>query len=188
MTARWWRICAVALLLVGATGCGVQLQDAAEPLPEGALPAGGPAASEPPPARLTKVHFVNGGALEGVVEPMDDRSANGVLAALATGPPVDRAELRTLVLDPATGTPIFQVQSVSPYGEVVLRRGEGFGALPALDQVLLTGQVVLSLDEVGLSRVVVVDEAGTPVPVTLPDLRVVKRPITASDFDDLLVP
>jgi hypothetical protein len=48
--------------------------------------------------------------------------------------------------------------------------------------------VVLSLDEVGLSRVVVVDEAGTPVPVTLPDLRVVKRPITASDFDDLLVP
>jgi hypothetical protein len=191
VTARRRSLAAAGLLmvgLVGLAGCGVRLQDAAEPLPAGALPIVGPTASQQPRERATRIHFVNGRQLEGVSEPIVDRSANGVMAALATGPPVDRGELRTLALDPATGVPVYQVLSVSAFGEVVVRRSDAFLALPALDQVLLTGQVVLSMDEVGLSRVIVVDADGMPVPVTLPDGRVAEGPLTASDFDELLVP
>jgi hypothetical protein len=178
---------AAALLLVALPGCGVGLQESAEPLPAGALPTVTPTASQPARARTTVIHFVNGRALEGVERQIVDRSANGVMAALAAGPPVDRGELRTLALDLVTGAPVFEVVSVSAFGEVVLRRSDVFQTMPAQDQVLLTGQIVLSMDEVGLSRVIVVDATGVPVPVTLPDGRVAEGPLTASEYDDLLV-
>jgi hypothetical protein len=178
-------LAAVALLTL--PGCGVQLQDAADPLPAGALPTVTPTASAAPRARETLIHFVNGRTLEAIPEPIVDRSANGVMAALAAGPPVDRGELRTLALDPVTGAPVFEVVSVSAFGEVVLRRAEVFQTMPAQDQVLLTGQVVLSMDEVGLSRVIIIDPSGAPVPVTLPDGRVAEGPLTASEYDELLV-
>jgi hypothetical protein len=181
-------VVAAALLLLALPGCGVGLQEAAEPLPAGALPTVTPSASsQPARARTTVIHFVNGRALEGVDRQIVDRSANGVMAALAAGPPVDRGELRTLALDLVTGAPVFEVVSVSAFGEVVLRRSDVFQTMPAQDQVLLTGQIVLSMDEVGLSRVIIVDPTGVPVPVTLPDGRVAEGPLTASEYDELLV-
>ena len=60
------------------------------------------------------------------------------------------------------------VVSQSPSGRVVLARTDAFTLLPANDQVLLVGQVVTSLDEVGLTSVIITDQAGLPIPLVLP--------------------
>ena len=93
MTARalslWVRAVPVALTCVLLTACGVQMQDAAEPLPGGAIPSVSAPTSEPVRApRSTQVYFVSGRGLEPIAEPIQDRSANGVMAALAAGPVV----------------------------------------------------------------------------------------------------
>jgi hypothetical protein len=173
--------------LLWLPGCGVPLQEQAEPLPIGALPTATPLPSATPTERETPVYFVSGRELEAVKEPITDRSANGVMAALAAGPPVDRqAELRTLLLDPLTGAPMLVVTSVSPAGLVVLQRTDAYLQLPPTDQVLLVGQVVHSLDEVGLSQVVITDPTGVPVPLGLPDGRVKDGAVTHEDYDMLL--
>ncbi|HEX6886782.1 MAG TPA: hypothetical protein VF143_01650 [Candidatus Nanopelagicales bacterium] len=178
------------LLLAALAGCGVQVQQQAEPLPNGAALPSAPAAPTPMPrSRETSIHFVKGRQLEGVPEQITDRSANGVMAALEAGPPVNRqANLRTLLLDPLTGAPLLVVTSVSPSGEVVLQRTEGYLELPAIDQVLLIGQVVLSMDEVGLSRVIITDASGAPVALSLPDGRVREGAVTAADYESLEMP
>lgn len=178
-------------VLVGAllVGCGVQLQYEAEPLPGGLLPTATatPSPTPSPTVQQTVVFFVAGRQLEGVPEPVSERSAAGIMEALAAGPPVDReAELRSLLLDPLTAAPLLVVSAVTPSGEVLVTRTEGFQTLPATDQILLTGQVVHSMDGIGLPRVTMVDAAGNVVPVTLPDGRVQEGAVTAEDFVDLL--
>lgn len=178
------------LVAVVMVGCGVQLQDEAEPLPGGLLPTATstPTPTPTPTVQQTVVFFVAGRQLEGVPEPVSERSAAGIMEALAAGPPVDReAELRSLLLDPLTAAPLLVVASATPTGEVVVTRTEGFQTLPAIDQILLTGQVVHSMDGIGLPRMIMVDAAGNVVPVTLPDGRVKEGAVTAEDFVDLLV-
>lgn len=179
----------LGLVLAALSGCGVPTQDEAQPLPSGALPV---VVSTPTPsqtARKSEVFFVSGRGLEAVEESVLERTAQGVLAALAAGPPVARqAELRTLINDPLTATPMLSVTSVSPTGEVVLARSEAFTLLPATDQVLLVGQVVNSLDAIGLESVQITDQQGVPVPLSLPDGRVLEGPATAADYQSLLSP
>lgn len=183
---------ALALAVVLSGGCGVDVQRGAESLPSGALPVDALStvpspASATPSARQLTVFFVSGRSLEGVAEPIQDRSANGVMSALSQGPPPDRvAELRTLLDDPLTGTPMLTVESVSPSGQVVLTSSEAYRLLPANDQVLLVGQIVLSLNEVGLSSVLITDPAGTPLSLSLPDGRVQEGPASAEDYQGLI--
>ena len=169
-------------------GCGVQVQDTAEPLPGGALPTLAAPLSEPARVRETPIYFVSGRGLEAVAEPIEDRSANGVMAALAAGPVVRQSELRTLLVDPLTAQPVLVVTSVSPSGEAVLQRTDAYLQMSATDQVLLIGQVVHSLGEIGLSPVTVIDPAGVPVPLALPDGRQIEGPVTADDYAALLSP
>jgi hypothetical protein len=179
---------ALGVLLTGLSGCGVSVQEEAQSLPSGALPT---VAATPTPSQTSKedtIFFVSGRGLEGVTEPVSDHSALGVMAALAAGPPVDRqADLRTLLLDPLTGAPLLTVVSESPTGQVVLARTDAFTLLSATDQVLLVGQVVTSMDQVGLDSVVIVDPAGLPIPLVLPDGRVLEGPATVGDYDALVV-
>ena len=70
---------------------------------------------------------------------------------------------------------------------MVLARTDAFTLLPANDQVLLVGQVVTSLAEVGLTSVIITDQAGLPIPLVLPDGRVLEGPATADDYDVLVV-
>lgn len=179
---------ALGLLLSATTGCGVSVQEQAESLPSGALPTVVPSPTPSPTAQQATIYFVSGPGLVGVPEPVSDRSAVGVMAALIAGPPVERqADLRTLLLDPLTGIPMLSVVSEGPLGQVVLERTEAFTLLPATDQVLLVGQVVTTLDDVGLDSVIIVDEAGLPITLALPDARVLEGPATAADFDALLI-
>lgn len=183
------RLCGAAALgaMLTLAGCGVQLQTQAEPLPSGVLQIPTPIPTVSPTVRETTVFFVSGRELEGVPESIEDRSANGVMEALAAGPPVAKqAELRTLLRDPLTGAPMLVVTSVTPSGQVVLRRTDAYPLLPATDQALLLGQVVHSMNEVGLDEVIITDESGTALPVALPDGRIKEGPVTAEDFEILL--
>ncbi len=111
------------------------------------------------------------------------------MAALAAGPPIERqTDLRTLLqVDPLTGEPFLTVVAQTPMGGVVLERSDAFTSLPAADQVLLVGQVVTSLDALGLTSVTITDQAGRPVPPPLPDGRVLLGPATAADYEVLVV-
>jgi hypothetical protein len=179
---------ALALVLTGlSSGCGVQVQEEAQSLPSGALPTVAPSPTPSPTAKEATIYFVSGRGLEGVGERINDRSAVGVMDALALGPPIERqTDLRTLLLDPLTGEPVLTVMSESPSGRVMLARTDAFTLLPANDQVLLVGQVVTSLDDVGLTSVVITDQAGLPIPLVLPDGRVLEGPATAEDYDALV--
>lgn len=184
---RGLRAVLVVLLAILVSACGVELQDEAEPLPGGLLPTSSPSPKPSQTEQDTMVYFVAGPALEGVPESVSERSAQGIMEALAAGPPVDReAELRSLLLDPLTGSPLLEVVATEPTGVVVVQRTEGFLKLPATDQILLTGQVVHSMDGIGLSPMVLVDPTGSAVPVALPDGRVQEGGVTAEDFASLL--
>ncbi|MGV1003456.1 MAG: hypothetical protein ACOYEV_01565 [Candidatus Nanopelagicales bacterium] len=158
-----------ALVLLG--GCGVPLQDVAQPLPVGA--------TSPPPQVITMpngrsqpIYFVAGRGLEPVREMLFDRTANGIMTALAAGPGSDHPDLRTLLLDPLTGVPMLAVSSIGTDGLVTLQAGDAFTQLQATDQVLLLGQVALSLADLGLPKIAVVDSSGATLALPLPDGRV----------------
>ncbi len=177
-----------AVLLAGTAGCGVSVQDEAQPLPSGALPQIASTPSATPTAQETEIYFVSGRQLDPVAEAIGDRTAKGVMDALGAGPPVDRqADLRTLLLDPLTGAPLLTITAQTPAGQLVVARSDAFTALPANDQILLIGQVVLSMAEVGIFSVLLTDSAGTPVPVVLPDGRVVEGPAVPAEYESLIL-
>jgi hypothetical protein len=184
---------ALSVVVFPATGCGVAVQEEAQSLPSGALPpvapTSTPSPTPTPTAKEATIFFVSGPGLEGVEEPISERNAYGVMAALAAGPPIERqTDLRTLLqVDPLTGEPFLTVVAQTPMGGVVLERSDAFTSLPAADQVLLVGQVVTSLDALGLTSVTITDQAGRPVPPPLPDGRVLLGPATAADYEVLVV-
>ena len=86
---------------------------------------------------------------------------------------------------PATGPPVFEPAPTPGAVSVVL--SAPFAALPPYEQVLLLGQVVLSLTGAGQSSVSFVDESGAPLAVPLPDGRLLDMPATARDYAGLIV-
>lgn len=186
--ARAASVWAAALLVAVSAGCGVAVQDEAQPLPSGALPPVGSTPSATPASLETAIHFVSGRQLEPVEEAIRERSAEGVMEALAAGPPVERqAELRTLLPDLLTGQPLLLI-TTQPVGEqLTVARAEAFAQLPSNDQILLVGQVVLSMAEVGISSVLITDPFGTPSSRTLPDGREVNGPAVPAEYKSLLV-
>jgi hypothetical protein len=61
-----------------------------------------------------------------------------------------------------------------------------FAALPPNEQVLVLGQVVLSITGEGLGTVAFVDQSGSPVAIPLPDGRLLDRPATVADYSSLI--
>ena len=60
-----------------------------------------------------------------------------------------------------------------------------FSELTAEEQVLLIGQVVLTLTEIDAAPVLFVDAAGAPLSVPLPDGRLRDGPVTRGDYVSL---
>ncbi len=189
MTGRARRAAGALAVLVLVAGCGVPVEDAAEPLPSGALPSASSATQASPAASGIDVYFAAGRMLQAVEESLSDRTPAGAMAALAAGPPPDRAEdLRTLLVDPSTGMPVLTIESVSPTGDGVLQSTEAFLRVPVPDQVLLMGQVVSTLAEVGVRSVEVRDPAGNTLSLALPGGVDNDGPVTAKDFASLVGP
>ena len=202
MSARLATFAAVGFLLVG---CGVPLQDSAQVLPPEVIPppvvlvtptpspepSPEPTPSPSPPFEVVDFYFIQGNSLVPLVSdvptPADPQV---VLDRLAAGAPIETG-LRSIVIDPLTGTPLvraFAATSDSAVADVTVAVAPAFSSLPPAEQVLLLGQVVLSLSSAGYLTVSVVDETGSPLAVPLPDGRLLDRPATALDYVALRTP
>ncbi|MDO8308835.1 MAG: hypothetical protein Q7V58_10820 [Actinomycetota bacterium] len=178
----------------------------ADPSPSPTPDPGATAVTESPQSRL-RLWFVQEDGLAAVESALPVGSpAEAVMAALALGPAPDQSEegLRTIATDPLTGEPLVAVvpseaESDSPLTgpvasavpiddpPVVVRLSPAFSALPSTEQVLLLGQVVLSLTGAGEGSVAFTDDSGTSVGVPLPDGRLLDVPATARDYNALIV-
>jgi hypothetical protein len=200
----WSGTAAVCIALVS---CGVPTQDLAKPLASGVIaPPALPASPSPSPSPTdsqsvapsptvtsdpVELWFAGDAGLVPVltaVEPAN--SAEAVVAGLVAGPPEDE-QLRTVAVDPLTGLPLISVfldevtESVNP-GDVNIALSPEFAALPPNEQVLVLGQLVLSIAGEGLGTVAFVDQTGSPVAVPLPDGRLLDRPATVEDYRSLI--
>jgi hypothetical protein len=187
----------LALLLAA---CGVQIQDAAQPLPSGAIPGviGTPKSS---PADTVAARRGLWFAKEGGLVPVPATyptppTASGVLDALATGPTATELAdgLRTIATEPLTLDSMISLIAADDPSTVPAESrgaqiavGSSFTSLPAADQLLLLGQVVLSLSDAGWKRVQFFDETGSQLSVPLPDGRVLTGNAKASDFASLIL-
>lgn len=119
-----------------------------------------------------------------------------VMQALVVGPtPLEAAQgLRTIASDPLTGQPLALIvatpESAAPDSSgrvpITVELSQDFTALPPTEQVLLLGQLVLSLTGAGETSVAFVDQSGAPVAVPLPDGRLLDTPARARDFGPLI--
>ncbi len=174
----------LGLALLG--GCGVSLQDEAQSLPEGAIPTLSESAQATPTSPESPLFFVVGRELEPVERPIADLTAVAVMSGLAAGPPASRSdELRTLLVDPLTG-PMLVVTSIGPDNQVNLATTPAFFQVPPNDQILMLGQAVLSLDEIGLAQALITDPTGDTMGVPLPNGTVRVGPVMAKDFMELI--
>lgn len=107
------------------------------------------------------------------------------LVSVALGLPTEAASAPAEPTDAATGPPVFEPIAAPASVTVVL--SSAFSALPPAEQVLLLGQVVLSLAGSGQASVMFTDETGSPVAVPLPDGRLLDVPATARDYSSLIV-
>lgn len=195
--------------LFALSGCGVPLQDTAQPLPPEVIPppivvptetptpspttpSPSPTSTQTPIVELVDFFFIREDGLVPLVSDIPSpTSPEVVLEGLTAGPPPETG-LRSVVVDPLTGTPLVGVfvptdpEVFLPTADVTIAVAGAFGSLPSAEQVLLLGQVVLSLSSAGYSTVSVVDEAGSPLAVPLPDGRLLDRPATALDYASLI--
>ena len=196
-----------AAVCIALVSCGVPTQDFAKPLASGVIaPPALPASPSPSPSPTdsqsvapsptvtsdpVELWFAGDVGLVPVltaVEPAN--SAEAVVAGLVAGPPEDE-QLRTVAVDPLTGLPLISVfldevtESVNP-GDVNIALSPEFAALPPNEQVLVLGQLVLSIAGEGLGTVAFVDQTGSPVAVPLPDGRLLDRPATVEDYRSLI--
>lgn len=187
----------ISILTLLVSACGVPLESNAQPLPEGALPTVSPTPSptdtvspnpSPETARLWFVKEENIVPVTGAVAGTEPQQ---LLDALAQGPPADTTDLRTLLVDPLTSDPFLRSVPTEPEreGVVTVEASSDFTALPPTEQVLLLGQVVLTLTGVRTtSAVLVVNVQGEPLAVPLPDGRLLDGPATAADYRSLVRP
>lgn len=201
---------AVAGALFLLSGCGVPLQSAAQPIPPDVLPSAvsmapsaEPSASVTPPVpdeedepRL-RLWFVQNEGLTAVESSLPlDTSPEFVMQALVVGPTGEQIAdgLRTIAADPLSGQPLAYLVPSDPSSMalpaddsvITLQLSPDFPALPPSEQVLLLGQLVLSLTGAGASAVGFVDSAGATLAVPLPDGRVLDTPARAGDYGPLI--
>ncbi len=196
-----------AVLCLALISCGVPTQDTAQPLAtEVIAPPAIPATPSPSPSVtvgptnspepsstvdvLVDLWFAGDTGLVPVpTEVIPPDSDQAILSGLVAGPP-ENEQLRTVVVDPLTGDPLVSVFEgepavVAPGATVFIALSPEFAALPPNEQVLVLGQVVVSISGAGLGAVEFVDSTGSPVAVPLPDGRLLDRPATTSDYISL---
>lgn len=217
MTVRPGRWLAASLLMVLTSACGVPLQSTADPVPANVLPPAPTAASSAPPspsaqspaaspsaspstsARPTEARlrlwFVQDDGLAAAESALIAGSGPDlVVQALAVGPDPEQVAsgLRTIARDPLSGLslvsiPAEAVDEPDPATAVNVRLDPAFSALPSSEQVLLLGQVVLSLTGSGWGAVSFTDQGGVPVAVPLPDGLLLDSPAIARDYASLII-
>lgn len=172
-------------------GCGVPMQDSALPVAGASPPTASVAPTTAPAARDVPLWFVSEGRLVHRLEPMADPvTASALLDRLAAVPSAADPTLRSLVADPTVGGSFVQAApgqpALSTRAEQTVQVSPTFASMPATDQVLLLGQVVLTLTGAGASAVLVTDSQGSPLSIPLPDGRLLEGPATRVDYLPLI--
>lgn len=178
----------LALTVCALAACGVPLQNVAQPI-EGVVTAS-PAPTPMPTGPVEQFWFVRD---DGLV-PIRETTATPVLAAdllgrLAAGPPTTTVGLRSLVTDPAGGPPLVTAvadEQVREGEQVTVVLSASFAAVPASEQPLLLGQVVLTLTGAGASSVLVTDEQGAPVSVPAADGKLISGAVSGANYAALV--
>jgi hypothetical protein len=197
------RAVAAVVLLALVAGCGVPLSDRAEPV--AGVPRGTASASPSPTGSASeatgssvgaatlwyvdKTRLVPRRAASASDGPVTGAEALSLLAAVPSG----EDGLITLIADPVGGPPVASVPTVSPSPSPSTSAATSqrvllsptFSELTADEQVLLIGQVVLTLTELDPAPVVFVDEAGAPLSIPLPDGRLRDGAVTRGDYISL---
>lgn len=215
MNLRLLAVAAVASALITGCGISLDAQPAAIPpdvLPSPvATPSASPtsaASSEPMPTATAsasdpaidddvaslRLWFVQEDGLTAVESSLPVGSnPEYVMQALVVGPTaIEVAQgLRTIASDPLTGQPLAVIVGTasadpSAVAPITVQLSPDFTALPPTEQVLLLGQVVLSLTGAGESSVAFVDVSGAPLAVPLPDGRLLDTPARARDYGPLI--
>lgn len=187
----------------------------AVPSSSGARPSPQPSIEAAPTSSRLRLWFVQEDGLAAVESTLlEGSSPDLVLQSLTIGPTSDQAAegLRTVSRDPLTGLALVslalgqaQTSATAPaasssgtvarlrdaptdaLGFVTVALNPAFSALPPTEQVLLLGQVVLSLASAGAQTVAFTDDMGSPVAVPLPDGRLLDVPAVARDYTGLIV-
>lgn len=194
------RLLSIGVLAIALAACGVRLDASPQPIPSGAIPTPNATSTvaptpTPSPAGRVRVWFAREDGLVPVITDLTREPSvppAEILSALVVGPSAEQVDegMRTLVADPLTDTPLATVPaegSVTEAGSVIVTLSAAAAALPPGDQVLLLGQIVLSLTGAGYSSVTFVDEAGAPAAVPLPGGRLLDRPAVARDYAGLII-
>lgn len=195
-------VAALAALLTVTTiaGCGVRLDASPQPVPSGALPVPSPTAdpTDSPtnaPVRTVRLWFVRDDGLVPVLSEFPGSDTVGpatIVAGLSTGPDAAATEdgLRTVVRDPLTDQALVSVpeeNATTDTGSVIVVIAPEVAPLPPGEQVLMLGQVVLSITGAGYPSVTFVDSTGSPAAVPLPGGRLLDRPAVARDYAGLII-
>jgi hypothetical protein len=208
------RILIVGACIAALTACGIPLQGSPQAIPADAIPAplalptaeattdatsaetAQPAPTpQEPLVEEVRLWFVREDGLVGVEAVLPSPAIpEAILQSLAVGPTPSESSsgLRTVSRDPLTGLSLVNVavpaiaDEFDP-GVLSVALENAFAALPPTEQVLLLGQVVLSLTGAGWNGVRFVDETGSPAAVPLPDGRLLDTPATAAAYASLIV-
>jgi len=189
------RLMLSSTLMMTLTACGVSTQDAAERLPPALAATPRPSVSERPPQNVQQrliLWFARGDRLIPEFSPLSRTATAGdVLDALVAGPTLEHTQggLRTLATDPVTGEPLVATDSSaeSDRAFVQVRVASTFTSLAPGEQVLLLGQVVLSLSDAGFGLIAFVDASGAELAVPLPDGRLLSGAAKLDDYRGLVV-
>lgn len=195
-------------------GCGVPLESEARALPDGAIPLQGTASASPtasatptesqsavPTAEAAEVWLASEAGLVPVERELPlDYGPEALLEQLAAEPTPEEAALglRTAVTDPVGGGQLVVVAPTQPEPDPSATSGEppplaiqvedAFRQLPPNEQVIVLGQVVLTMSASGYPSVVFTDSLGAPLAVPLPDGLLASAPVTAADYSSLIAP
>ncbi len=197
MTVRLRLVALLGLLLaVALSACAVPAEPTPRALPPEALEAlqGSEPAGSTGPGLLYELWFVR----ENQLVPVDRQSEEPLtpereLSLLEAGPTAQEKEegLRTAQVSVVPDSPLavtseeagLPVQSTDKRIAVVL--SDGFGDLPSQEQLLVLGQIVLTLADEPEESVLFVNSSGTPVGVPLPNGRLSSGAVTANNYSSL---
>lgn len=182
----------VALLLAA---CGVGPESTPRALPVGNDPDAFPAENGGRAGVIEALWFVSDDRLVAVNRTTENAPTDEEkILTLEAGPTASEAAdgLRTALTPVLPDQPL--VASAESQGIEVATQPEqsavvlntAFNRLPSQEQLLVLGQVVLTLADNQGSTVVFVDEQGTPVGIPLPSGRLTSEPVTAADFAPLI--
>jgi hypothetical protein len=191
---RLWGAAAAALLVLA--GCGVEPEQSARPLPSEYAGARAPGIGDADGVGiLHELWFVHDNRLVSVNRQRETApSPEDILSLLESGPTADemddglRTALASVVPDRTLVSTAESAGLSVPVGtgQTAIVLSEEFSDLPSQEQLLILGQIAMSLASEPGHSVLFVNSTGTPVGVPLPNGRLSSGAVNPNNYADLV--